>query len=273
MHDRTGYRIGKVITSVTLLVLLAVFTVACGRAEITADSSKVDRGDLVNPASEGEEEVLESMIEVNPPLGTSNNRLVGSDQMSTDEFVQAVGANVNALWQAVFEQSGFSYSNASLVLYDEPIPATGCDAAGVADPQMGPFYCPQNQTIYYPLSWQDPSSGETPAEIGDFAVAVIVAHEGGHHIQNLLDISSDPNALSIQLELQADCFAGIWSRSVFEQGVLEPGDIGEAVHVAANAADMPGTPPESAGAHGTEAQRTNAFFTGYESGDVNQCSF
>ena len=258
---------------IALLALLGVLAAACGETEVTPDSGQADKSNLVNPASKSESEVLESMVEVNPPLGTSNTRLVGSEEMSTDEFAQAVGSNVNALWQAVFEQSGFTYSNASMVLYDEAIPATGCDEVGTADPKMGPFYCPQNQTIYYPLSWRDPASGETPAEIGDFAVAVIVAHEVGHHVQNLLGVSGDPNVLSIQLELQADCCAGIWSRSVFEQGALERGDIGEAVQIAANAADLPGTPPEAEGAHGTEAQRTHAFFTVYESGDVNECQF
>jgi predicted metalloprotease len=119
---------------------------------------------------------------------------------------------------------------------------------------MGPFYCSESSTVYYPLSWSDPS-GRTPAEIGDFAVAVILAHEVEHHVQNMTGAFADPNVCTIQFELQADCFAGLWSRSVYEEGLLEPGDIGESLQIAANAADLLGTPAEDPNAHGTEAQR------------------
>ena len=263
-NDRKGTTVGLLV----LLIPLGLLAAACGGTDIE-QADEVNREDLINPAEEGEQ-ALANLPEVNPPLGAGDPRLVGSEDMTIEEFVEAVGGDLNAKWQALFESGGYAYPNASFVLYDEPMPISGCE--GVADPEWGPFYCSENSTVYYPLSWSDPS-GRTPAEIGDFAVAVILAHEVGHHVQNITGAFTDPNVYSIQLELQADCFAGLWGRTVYEEGLLEPGDVGEALQVAANAADLPGTPAENPSAHGTEAQRTDAFFTGYESGDAAQCQF
>ena len=263
--DRKEKAVGLLI----LLMLLGLLAAACGGTDIEQAEGGSNREDLVNPAEDGEE-ALANLPEVNPPLGAGDPRLVGSEDMTIEEFVEAVGGDLNAKWQALFESGGYAYSNASFVLYDEPMPISGCE--GVADPEWGPFYCPENATVYYPLSWSDPS-GRSPAEIGDFAVAVILAHEVGHHVQNVTGAFADPNVYNIQFELQADCFAGLWGRSVYEEGLLEAGDIGEALQIAANAADLPGTPAEDPSAHGTEAQRTDAFFTGYESGDAAQCQF
>jgi uncharacterized protein len=166
------------------------------------------------------------------------------------------------------EEAGYAYSNAKFLVYSRPISSTGC--VRIAAPKMGPFYCPQNMTVYYPLSWRD-RSGQTPRQIGDFAVATVLAHETGHHIQNLLGILGNPKLYTIQRELQADCIAGVWGRSIYEEGTLEPGDVAEGLLIMAEAADLPGTPPESYRAHGTAAQRTDSFFTGYESGQTTQC--
>ena len=267
MATPANYRKGRTIGLLILLMLLGLLA-ACGGTDIE-QAEGASREDLINPAEDGEE-ALASLPEVNTPLGAGDPRQVGSEDMTVEEFVKAIGGDLNANSQALFESGGYAYSNASFVLYDEPMPISGC--GGVADPEMGPFYCSQNSTVYYPLSWTDPS-GQTPAEIGDFAVAVILAHEVGHHVQNLTGAFADPNVFTIQLELQADCLAGLWGRSVYEEGLLEPGDVGEALQIAANAADLPGTPAEDPNAHGTEAQRTDAFFTGYESGDAAQCQF
>ena len=104
-------------------------------------------------------------------------------------------------------------------------------------------------------------------------MAAVLAHEAGHHIQNLMGIIQDPSLYNIQRELQADCVAGVWGRSVYEEGSLEPGDVEEGLRIMAEAADLPGTPFEAPRAHGTEAQRVDAFFTGYESGRGDQCRF
>jgi predicted metalloprotease len=255
-----------------VLASLVFCAVACGGggAGDTPGAEEVDRKDLVNPAEEGEEGVLANLPEVNPPLVGSDPRIVGSQNMTPEEFVQTIGGDLNAKWQALFEEAGYAYSNAGFVVYDQPIPISGCQ--GIAAPKVGPFYCPENMTVYYPLTWRVPNA-QTPAEVGDFAVAAILAHEAGHHMQNLMGITQDPSLFTIQRELQADCMAGVWGRSVYEEGSLESGDVEEALQIMAEAADLPGTPPESLRAHGTEAQRRNAFFTGYESGRGGQCEF
>ena len=144
------------------------------------------------------------VAEINPPLGVGDPRIVGSQDMTRSEFVQFVVENLNAMWQASFESSGYIYSPAPTILYDEPTAISGC--GGVADPQFGPFYCPDNMTVYYPVSFTD-RSGQRPWQIGDFALAFILAHEIGHHVQKQLG-TLDAGLFTIQEELQADCFAG-----------------------------------------------------------------
>ena len=273
MNRRTLARQPMTLLVVILLAVLGLTAVACGGTanvgNMDSGEEQVDREDLANPAEEGEE-VLASLPEVNPPLGAGDPRIVGSEDMTIEEFVQAIGGDLNAKWQALFQDSGYTYANADFVLFEEPVPIAGCE--GVADPKMGPFYCSETQGVYYPPNWVDPQ-GQTPAQIGDFAVAMILAHEEGHHVQNLLGILQDPRLYTIQRELQADCLAGIWGRSVYEEGSLERGDVEEAVQSLQNVADLPGTPPTDPGAHGNEQQRVDAFLTGFESGDVGQCRF
>jgi len=269
VDDGTLNRPLRTLGLVVLLASLALFAAACGGGTgSTPAAEDVNTKHLQNPAEAGEEQVLANLPEVNPPLAGSNPRIVGSQNMTTQQFVQSIGANINAKWQAVFEEAGYAYSKAKFVVYDRPISHVGC--VRIAAPKMGPFYCPQNMTVYYPLSWRD-RSGQTPRQIGDFAVATVLAHETGHHIQNLLGILGNPKLYTIQRELQADCIAGVWGRSIYEEGTLEPGDVAEGLLIMAEAADLPGTPPESYRAHGTAAQRTDSFFTGYESGQTTQC--
>jgi predicted metalloprotease len=125
-------------------------------------------------------------------------------------------------------------------------------------------------TVYYPLPWRE-RGGQTPAEIGDFAVATILAHEAGHHVQNLSGILGKTSTLNIQRELQADCLAGVWGHSVYREGLLQPGDVEEAIQAMDDAADLPGTPQNAPRAHGSPTQRTDSFFTGYRSGRASQC--
>jgi uncharacterized protein len=155
------------------------------------------------------------------------------------------------------------------VPYSQPVSAGGC--LRIAAPKIGPFYCPKNMTVYYPLPWRE-RGGQTPAQIGDFAVATILAHEAGHHVQNLGGILGNPKQYSIQRELQADCLAGVWGRSVYQEGLLQAGDVGEGIRAMDDAADLPGMPQNSPRAHGSAAQRTDSFFTGYKSGQSGQCN-
>ena len=270
MDDGTLNRPLRTLGLVVLLASLALFAAACGGGTgSTPAAENVNRENLQDPAEAGEEQVLTKLPEVNPPLGGNQPRFVGSQNMTTQQFVQSIGANVNDKWQATFKEAGYSYTKAKFVVYKQPVSAGGC--LRLAAPKIGPFYCPQNMTVYYPLPWRE-RGGQTPAEIGDFAVAIILAHETGHHVQNLGGILGNTSALTIQRELQADCLAGVWGRSVYQEGLLQPGDVEEGIRAMDDAADLPGTPQKSSRAHGSAAQRTDSFFTGYKSGQAGQCN-
>jgi predicted metalloprotease len=268
VDDGTLNRPLRTLSVVVVLVSLVLLATACGGGtSSTPPAQDANREDLQNPAEAGEK-VLAKLPEVNPPLEGNNPRIVGSQNMTTQQFVQFIGANLNTKWQAVFKDAGYAYSKVKFVPYNKPIPAGGC--LRIAAPKIGPFYCPQNMTVYYPLPWRE-HGGQTPAQIGDFAVATILAHESGHHVQNLMGILGNPKLYTIQRELQADCLAGVWGRSVYQEGLLEPGDVEEGIQAVDDAADLPGTPQKSSRAHGSAAQRTDSFFTGYKSGQADQC--
>jgi uncharacterized protein len=268
MDDGTLDRPLRTLSVVVVIVFSALFATACGGG--TSSTPAAEDGntkDLQNPAEAGEK-VLTKLPEVNPPLEGNQPRFAGSQNMTTQQFVQSIGTNLNTKWQAVFKEAGYAYSKAKFVVYNQPMSAGGC--LRIAAPKIGPFYCPQNMTVYYPLPWRE-RGGQTPAQIGDFAVATILAHEAGHHVQNLSRILGNPKHYTIQRELQADCLAGVWGRSVYQEGLLQPGDVGEGIQAMDDAADLPGTPQKSSRAHGSAAQRTDSFFTGYKSGQAGQC--
>ena len=262
-RNRTSNRIGALVPMV-----LVICVAACTSMDDTVVPQKPDHQNLKNPAEDGER-VLDSLSEVNPPVGASEPRMVGSHDMTTGQFVQSVTRDLNAKWRAKFEDSRYAYSETHVVLYSEPIPIDGC--TGVASPESGPFYCGKTRTVYYPLNWVAPRGDKTPVEIGDFAVAVILGHEVGHHVQYLLGILGDPGLYTIQRELQADCLAGVWVRSVYEQGSLERGDVEEALEILEDMADLRGTPSTDPTAHGDERQRVDAFMTGFETGYASEC--
>jgi uncharacterized protein len=268
VDDGTLDRPLRTLSVVVVIVFSALFATACGGGtSSTPPAEDGNREDLQNPAEAGEK-VLTKLPEVNPPLEGNQPRFAGSQNMTTQQFVQSIGTNLNTKWQAVFKDAGYAYSKAKFVVYNQPMSAGGC--LRIAAPKIGPFYCPQNMTVYYPLPWRE-RGGQTPAQIGDFAVATILAHEAGHHVQNLSRILGNPKLYTIQRELQADCLAGVWGRSVYQEGLLEPGDVGEGIQAMDDAADLPGTPQKSSRAHGSAAQRTDSFFTGYKSGQAGQC--
>ncbi|MCE9522227.1 MAG: neutral zinc metallopeptidase [Alphaproteobacteria bacterium] len=200
-------------------------------------------------------------------------------------FVKVVLADTEDTWTAIFRASGKQYEVPTLVLFRNVVDS-GC---GTAQSSAGPFYCPADQKVYLDLSFLDEMSGKLGAG-GDFAVAYVIAHEIGHHIQTLLGISGqvsaqrsrateeEANALSVKLELQADCFAGVWANQTEKQKkVLEAGDIEEAMNAAGAVGDdrlqkraRGYVVPESF-THGTSAQRTTWFKKGLQTGDTNQC--
>ena len=201
------------------------------------------------------------------------------------QLVSFVLDDVQKMWTTVLpEQTGKNYRHARLVLYRDEIQG-GC---GDAQSSTGPFYCPQDEKVYIDLSFWDELK-RIGGDAGDFAQGYVVAHELGHHVQNILGterkvtqaMRSNPgqrNALSVRLELQADCYAGIWGHSMQARGKLDEADVPDALKAAAAVGDdhlqrMSGrtVSPESF-THGSSAQRIAWFKRGMESGDVSSCN-
>jgi predicted metalloprotease len=199
------------------------------------------------------------------------------------QFVSFVLDDVQNTWQREFQKDGQTYRRAKLDLFTDSV-ESGC---GYAQTAMGPFYCPVDQKAYIDLGFYKELKDRFGAP-GDFAQAYVLAHEIGHHVQHQLGIDDkvraaqerDPdraNELSVRLELQADCFAGVWAHSTQQRNILEEGDIDEALNAAAAVGDdriqqqATGSVNPETWTHGSARQRTQWFRTGYESGDVNRC--
>lgn len=199
------------------------------------------------------------------------------------DFSTYVFTDAQKTWQQTFKRAGQPYENARLVLYRGGV-NTACGSASSA---VGPFYCPADQIVYLDLSFYGDLQNQLGAG-GDFAWAYVIAHELGHHVQQQLgtseevrrlqqDQSGDANQLSVRLELQADCYAGVWGNSVYKQGDLEKGDVREALGAAGAVGDdrlqrrATGSINPDSFTHGTSEQRRSWFEKGYESGDPNAC--
>jgi len=200
-------------------------------------------------------------------------------------FVSTVLADTEDVWGAVFKASGGQYVQPRLVLFRGSTPT----ACGGGDAAMGPFYCPGDRKVYIDLGFFDTLAQRLGAP-GDFAQAYVVAHEVGHHVQNLLGVTgkvdamrgrvsqAQQNALSVKVELQADCLAGVWAfHSQKGKGWLEAGDVEEALNAAAQIGDdtlqrnARGTVVPESFTHGSSAQRVAWFKRGVGSGSVKDC--
>ncbi|MDB5779322.1 MAG: putative protein of unknown function, zinc metallopeptidase [Polaromonas sp.] len=200
-------------------------------------------------------------------------------------FVSTVLADTEDVWKDVFAKGGGTYREPQLVLF-RGVTQTAC---GQGQAAMGPFYCPGDQKVYIDLGFYETLKNKLGAP-GDFAQAYVIAHEVGHHVQSLLGISEkmeqmrgrvskvEYNALSVRLELQADCFAGVWANHAQSaRQILEQGDVEEAMNAAAQIGDdalqrsgRGAVVPESF-THGTSAQRQRWFDTGLKNGSVKAC--
>ena len=205
-------------------------------------------------------------------------------QRDLKDFSVYVFEDTQRTWARTFAKQGRPYDNAKLVLYSGAVNTGGCGGATSA---VGPFYCPGDGRVYLDLSFYEDMRRQLGAP-GDFAWAYVIAHEMGHHVQQELGTSraveeerrsnpGDANALSVRLELQADCYAGVWASTVFKQGDLEQGDLAEAQNAAAAVGDDRlqqqaggGVNPDSF-THGTSEQRRRWFQTGFRSGDPGAC--
>ena len=214
---------------------------------------------------------------------TPAQRPPADDRMA--KFVSTVLADTEDVWKDVFAKGGATYKEPRLVLF-RGATQTAC---GQGQAAMGPFYCPGDQKVYIDLGFYETLTKRLGAP-GEFAQAYVVAHEVGHHVQNLLGISAkvdkmrgqvsqaDYNVLSVKLELQADCFAGVWAYHANEsRQILQGGDIESAMNAAAKIGDDAlqrsgggAVMPESF-THGTSAQRQRWFKTGLTSGSVKSC--
>ena len=202
------------------------------------------------------------------------------------KFVSVVLADTEDVWRDIFRQQGAQYRDPRLVLFSGATPT----ACGTGQAAMGPFYCPADEKVYIDLGFYQTMKTRLGAP-GDFAQAYVIAHEVGHHVQNLLGISEKvhaqrsrvseraANALSVRQELQADCFAGVWAHHAqAARNILESGDLEEALHAASQIGDD--TLQRSAGravvpdsfTHGSGEQRVRWFRAGYESGDAKRCN-
>lgn len=201
------------------------------------------------------------------------------------QFVSTVLAETEDVWHSIFDQSGSTYSEPTLVLFSSQVQS----ACGFASAATGPFYCPGDRKVYIDLTFYDQLERSFGAG-GDFAQAYVLAHEVGHHVQNLIGVlpefnrkrasmsETEANRMSVRVELQADCFAGIWAHYTNQKGLLEAGDIDEALNAARQIGDdtlqrrsQGYVVPESFN-HGTSKQRSTWFRKGLEAGKVSACN-
>lgn len=215
------------------------------------------------------------------PVNTPAQR-AGDDEMA--QFVGVVVQDTEDFWTEVFAQNRLTYKKPVIVLFS----GSTSSACGLAQSATGPFYCPNDNKVYIDLSFYDQLRRQFGAP-GDFAQAYVLAHEVGHHVQNLTGVlpefnqrrarmsESEANAYSVRVELQADCYAGLWANYAKQQGFLESGDIDEALNAAAQIGDdtlqkkSQGFAVPDSFNHGTSAQRVKWFRTGYSTGDAGAC--
>tara|TARA_R110002051_G_scaffold95821_2_gene165904 strand:+ start:66222 stop:67010 length:789 start_codon:yes stop_codon:yes gene_type:complete len=227
---------------------------------------------------------LLQMVDGGAQTTTQPTREFTPQEQALAEFVAVVLADTEDTWNAIFTASGQRYQEPRLVLFSNRVNS----ACGTASSAVGPFYCPADNQVYLDLVFFQDLKSQLGAP-GDFAQAYVIAHEVGHHVQNLMGISQkvraasagknprQVNALSVRQELQADCFAGVWGHNANNQQLLEPGDLEDALNAASAIGDDrlqrragQDVVPDSF-THGTSEQRMTWFTRGFESGDVGQC--
>jgi predicted metalloprotease len=220
------------------------------------------------------------------PPGAAQDAVPGAPSTSNDlvDFMRFVTGDINDFWSARFNQAGGTRYRATIVNVFTGSVRTGC---GNATSDVGPFYCPADQQVYLDVAFFRELDQRFRAP-GDFAQAYVVAHEIGHHVQNITGIfaqvdrarRADPgqaNQLSIRTELQADCLAGVWGHSTYERGLLESGDLEEGLAAAAAVGDdriqsqVTGQINPETWTHGSSEQRTRWFRRGFDSGDPASC--
>jgi len=225
-------------------------------------------------------EVLQQIPQQGPV--STEERALTSEELKLGEFTEIVFADTEDIWIEIFSQNGANYREPGMVLFTDMV-ETACGGASAAS---GPFYCPGDEKVYMDLNFFEELRTRFGAEGGDFAIAYVIAHEVGHHIQNLAGTAgevrrlqqsmdqAEANQLSVALELQADYYAGVWAHH--NRQYLEEGDIEEALSAASAVGDdaimkkTTGQVIPDAFTHGTSQQRMDWFKKGFRTGDINQ---
>ena len=219
------------------------------------------------------------------PAGESAPAPVSQAEQTLARFTTVALKETEDTWQEIFARSGQAYPAPTLVLYSGAT-ETAC---GYGRAAMGPFYCPADRNVYIDLSFYRDMQAKLGGG-GDFALGYVLAHEVGHHVQNVLGIAqkvreaqrgaskAEANRLSVMMELQADCFAGVWGHDMRRKGILERGDLEEALRTAAAIGDdrlqrqQTGRVVPDSFTHGTSRQRLDWFARGFDTGDPAQCN-
>jgi len=268
VEDRRGARpllIGGGGLGVAVVVLTLLFNVLTG--------SPTDLGSTLNQLQQSQA----------PQTTGQTSQFEGLD--SYEKFTSTVLGSTNETWRTIFSQSGQTYTEPKLVLFRNST-SSGC---GSASSDVGPHYCPADSTIYLDETFFDELTKRFGAQGGDVTEAYVIAHEVGHHVQNelgtmdevegtLRSSSPEANGISIKLELQADCFAGVWAHSVSSMGVFGQGEINEAIDAAAAVGDdrvqksIQGRISPESWTHGSSEQRVEWFNRGYTSGRASDCN-
>lgn len=217
----------------------------------------------------------------------TEQRELSAEEKQVTQFISMLTAENEQTWTKIFQENGMQYRPAKVVMF-EGITQSGC---GTAQAAMGPFYCPNDETVYMDLSFFKELQERFGAKVTEFSVAYVLAHEMGHHVQNVLGTlgkteqlrrsgrysEADLNRVSVATELQADFYAGLWARYTDNrEKFLEPGDIDAAISAAEAVGDdnimkrSQGYVNQEAFTHGSSAQRKEWFMKGYNSGDIRQ---
>ena len=231
--------------------------------------------------SDGDISVLDQLQE-SPGTQTTEQRELTEAEKELGNYCGVVLADTEDVWNSIFSENGANYREPGMVLFSDAV-RTGCGNASAAS---GPFYCPADEKVYMDLTFFEELRTRFGAKKGDFAIAYVIAHEVGHHVQNVLGTAGEvrrlqqqtnqtkANELSVALELQADFYAGLWAH--YNQKYLQEGDIEEALSAAQAVGDdaiqrrTRGSVNPDSFTHGTSKQRMEWFLKGYRSGDIDQ---